>query len=58
MRVIDGDSKVTKEEIRYFLLGLVADGQGEMDKPLAKMISDIYKREVANIFPEANKKRV
>lgn len=58
MKVIDGDSKVTKEEIRYFLLGLVADGQGEMDKPLAKMISDIYKREVANIFPEANKKRV
>ena len=40
MKGSDGDSKITKEEIRCFLLGLVADGQGEMDKPLAKMISD------------------
>lgn len=54
MKGNDGDSKVTKEEIRCFLLGVVADDQGEMDKPLAKMISDIYKREVANILPGAN----
>lgn len=50
MKGIDGDSKVTKEELRCFLLGLVADGQSDMDKPLAKMISDIYTREVENII--------
>jgi len=54
MKGNEGDSKVTKDEIRCFLLGLIADGQGEMDKPLAKLISDIYKREVANILPVAN----
>lgn len=40
----------TKEEIRCFLLGLVNDGQGEVDKPLAKMISDIYYSELKNIL--------
>ncbi len=56
MKVTDGDSKVTKEEIRCFLLGLVSDGHGEMDKPLAKLISDIYNREVDNIFPDGDDK--
>lgn len=39
----------TKEEIRSFLLGLVTDAQGEMDKPLAKLISDIYSSEISGI---------
>ncbi len=56
MKGSDGDSKVTKEEIRCFLLGFVADGHGEMDKPLAKMISDIYNREVDNIFSDGDDK--
>ena len=46
---VKNGTSITKEEIRSFLLGLVIDGQGEMDKPLAKMISDIYNNEVKNI---------
>lgn len=40
---------ITKEEIRDILLGFVNDGQGEIDKPLAKLISDIYNNEADNI---------
>lgn len=46
---VKNGTSITKEEIRSFLLGLVIDGQGEMDKPLAKMISDIYNNEVKNV---------
>jgi hypothetical protein len=46
---VKNGTSITKEEIRSFLLGLVIDGQGEMDKPLAKMISDIYHNEVKNV---------
>lgn len=41
---------ITKEELKGFLLGMVSDGQGLADKPLSKMISDIYNREVENII--------
>lgn len=51
---VKNGSSITKEEIRCFLLGLVSDGQGEMDNPLAKLISDIYNSEVDNIL-ELNK---
>lgn len=44
----DKDSMITKEELKGFLLGMVSDGQGLADKPLSKMISDIYNREVEN----------
>lgn len=40
------EKSITKEEIRSFLLGFVTEGQGEIDRPLAKLISDIYNREV------------
>ncbi|MBR6669554.1 MAG: hypothetical protein IKL31_02265 [Ruminococcus sp.] len=39
---------LSKEEITYFLLGFVIDGQNELDKPLAKLISDIYNSEMNN----------
>lgn len=42
--------KISKEEIRGFLLGFVTDRQEEMDKPLAKLISDLYNQEVNNII--------
>ena len=42
--------KISKEEIRGFLLGFVTDRQEEMDKPLAKLISDIYNQEANNII--------
>lgn len=47
---VKNGASITKDEIRSFLLGLVTDGQGEMDKPLAKLISDIYNNEVKNII--------
>lgn len=46
---VKNGTSITKEEIRSFLLGMITDGQGEMDKPLAKMISDIYNNEVKNV---------
>ena len=46
---VKNGSSITKEEIRSFLLGMITDGQGEMDKPLAKLISDIYNSEADNI---------
>lgn len=45
----------SEEELRNIMLGFVADGQGELDKPLAKLKNDIYFNEIRLINNHKNK---